>query len=262
METHESAAVSATRPAPPEVEAGAASHTGQRAHNADALVIEEGAGLYAVADGMGDAPRSAAVARIALEALREMFLAPWSLLPAAERSPDEAAARLVLGVAQAQGRLYAPGRRRADRIGTTFAGVVVCGSALCIAGVGDSRVYLLRRGKARLTQITVDDTVLGEALWRGMPPEQAARLPNGHALTCLVGATAGVEASPEVRRWEPGDAVLLCTDGVSDRVGAEELAGILLDDGSAAEAAHEVVRRAVTGGGSDNATALVLRRSR
>ena len=94
------------------VEAAAATHAGQRDTNADAYVIDEAAGLFAVGDGMGDTPRSGLVARMALDAVREMFLPPWSILPAADRSPAEAAERMYLGVLQAHRRITRRGEAR------------------------------------------------------------------------------------------------------------------------------------------------------
>jgi protein phosphatase len=262
MESVEAGPLSEVRLRERRIEVAAATHAGGRRVNADAFLIDEAAGLFAVGDGMGDTPRSAAVARMVLGAVAELFLAPWSLLPPGERSADEARERLIHGLAQAQGRLYMPGRRPEERIGATFAGVVVCGGALCFAQVGDSRAYLLRRSKGQLAQIKEDDTVLGEALARGVPYAVAAGLPHAHAVTRMLGATSEVAPLPSARRWEPGDAVLLCTDGVSDRVEAEVLACFLLDAGDAGEAARGIVGRAVGAGGSDNATALVLRRTR
>jgi protein phosphatase len=154
-----------------------------------------------------------------------------------------------------------PGRRPEDRIGTTFAGVVVCGGELCIAGMGDSRVYLLRRSRRKLAQIKQDDTVLGDALARGVPHAIAASLPKAHALTRMLGALPGVAALPVIHPWEPDDMVLLCTDGVSDRLDVDTIADILLGAVDPDMAAQRLVRRAVEAGSPDNVTALVLHRT-
>lgn len=261
MDTAESAPRACRRLDQPGIEAAAATHAVRRRTNADAFLIDEAAGFYAVADGMGDSPRSGLVARMALEAVREIFLAPWVLLPPGERSAGEAIERMLLGLVQAHGRLYAPGRQREERIGTTFAGVVVCGDALCFGSVGDSRAYLLRRRQGTLVQVKEDDTVCGEAVLRGVSPEEAAMLPRAGVLTRLLGATSGAPVVPVLRRWEPGDAVLLCTDGVSDCVEVGALARLLLEEEGADDAAHRIIGRAIDAGGSDNATALVVRRA-
>ncbi len=209
---------------------------------------------------MGDIPRSAIVARMALDAVGELFLAPWAARPRTERPVGEAAERLRLGLVQAHGRLYAPGRSRENRIGTTFAGVVACGESICAAHVGDSRVYLLRRSKARLARLTADHTVAGDALGRGVSRDAAAALPGAHALTRMLGVARGGNVEPMRLRWEAGDVALLCTDGVSDHVETEELASILLEVTDLDDAARRIVARASAAGAWDNATALLVRK--
>jgi PPM family protein phosphatase len=211
---------------------------------------------------MGDSVRSGIVARMGLAAVEELFGEVWAAYSTAERSVSEATDRLRLGVDQAHGRLYVPWRSRADRNGTTFAGVVVCGDSLSIAHVGDSRVYLLRRSKGRLACITVDHTVLGDAICRGIPQRAAAALPNAHTLTRTIGKASGMELELSVKRWEQGDVVLLCTDGVSDHLETPELTDILLDMDGIGDAASRIVARAIEVGGQDNATALLIRRLR
>ena len=167
--------------------------------------------------------------------------------------------RLALGVVQAHGRLYAPGRSKEERIGTTFAGVVVCEGTLCVGHVGDSRVYLLRRNEARLVQLTEDHTVRGDAFCRGIPRHVAAALPRADALTRLLGATPGVEVEGITRSWEPGDVVLICTDGVSDLVATNVMTNILLDVDDLGNAAQAIIESARAAGGGDNASAVLVR---
>jgi serine/threonine protein phosphatase PrpC len=242
------------------VEVAVAADHGRRRVNADVVLIDRAAGLFGVADGMGDTSRSRLVAGMALEAVQELFGVPWALRSPSERSTREARERLALGVVQAHGRLYAPGRLKEDRIGTTFAGVVVCEGVLCVGHVGDSRVHLLRRNEARLVQITQDHTVRGDAVCRGIPGHVAAALPRADALTRLLGATPGVEVEGNTRCWEPGDVILICTDGVSDLIAAKVMTNILLDVDDLGVAAQAIIDRARDAGGGDNATTVLVRR--
>jgi serine/threonine protein phosphatase PrpC len=260
MENEEQGPTSGMQAKKMQVEAAAATRIGGRQTNADAFLIDEVAGLYAVADGMGDTPVSGLVARQALEAVQQMFGAHWPSLPLAERTPEEARARITQGIWQADFRVHAPYVPRSKRIGTTFAGIVVCGDALCAAHVGDSRVYLLRRGKVHLAQLTADHTSLGEARRRGMPEDIALLSPHAHKLTRVLGVKPGEEVEPIVRRWEAGDIALLCTDGVSDHVKAEVMEDILLDACDIRDAAQRIVDRANSAGGLDNATVVLVRR--
>jgi serine/threonine protein phosphatase PrpC len=260
VENHEQSPASGIQATETRIEAAAATGIGRRQTNADAFLIDEAAGLYAVADGMGDTPVSGLVARKALEAVQQMFGARWPSLPLAERTPAEARARIAQGIWQADFRVHAPHLPRSKRIGTTFARIVVCADSLCAAHVGDSRVYLLRRSNARLAQVTKDHTGLEEALRRGVPRDVAALSPDAHKLTRVLGVKPGEDVEPVVQRWEAGDVALICTDGVSDRVEAEMMEDILLDAGEARDAARRIVDRAESAGGYDNATVVLVRR--
>jgi PPM family protein phosphatase len=247
------------------INVAAATHTGRRIVNADAHWIDEKAGFFAVADGMGDTARSTVAARMALDAVGEQFFGPWALSPA-ERSASKAAVRMGVGLLQAHRRLCASGRSKRDEIGTTFAGIVAGAGWICTGHIGDSRAYLLRRSRAyllrhpkpKLAQLTMDHTIAGEAVHRGVGDDVAAALPRAAEVTRMLGVTSLGDGAPIFcTLWEPGDAVLLCTDGVSDRVEIGELATILLDAGDAGDAADRIVARATDAGGGDNATALV-----
>lgn len=243
-----------------QLEVAAISDVGlHRQTNADRFLLDEMAGFYSVSDGMGDTPRSGSVARLALEAIREMFLAPWSQLPPEERTVGEAAERFLLGVMQANGRLYAPGRSNEQRVGTTFAGVVVCGDGLCVAHIGDSRVGLVRRRDGRLRPLTVDHTVLCEALGADADPELAETLPNALALTRVLGRKPSVAPSLNRTRWEPGDVVILCTDGLTDRVKPHVIERVLADTTDLEQAGRRLIDGSNEAGGQDNATVVLLR---
>ena len=259
MESQQHAPASQARPTVFQIEAASATHIGRRNTNADAALLDDVAGFYAVADGIGDTPRSFLVAQMALEGVRELFLTPWASYPRTRRTVVEAGGRLLLGVEQAHRRLYAPWTARAARIGATFAGVVVCGDQLCVGHLGDSRVYLLRASGGWLAQLTEDHTVAGEARRRGMPREEVLFLPDADKLTQVIGVRSVVDLLPIGRRWEPGDMVLLCTDGVSNCLESDVIVSILLDAANVGTAAQTLVDRAVETG-FDNATAVVLRR--
>ena len=244
------------------VEVAAATDIGpRRKTNADAYFIDESAGFLGVADGMGDTSRSRAIAQSALDAVAELFLDPWSLLPFAERSIGEAAERLWLGVMQANGRLYVPRCEDAKRVGTTFVGAVLCARRFCVAHAGDSRAYVLRAGTSHLVKLTRDDTVQAEALARGVPHAVAAELPDAHALTRAIGLRASMDLRPALYPWEIGDVLLLCSDGLSNKLPPEEMVAALREFDDLERAAHSLVVRSLMAGGLDNVTAVLARRA-
>jgi protein phosphatase len=243
------------------MEVATATHIGRRQVNADCVIVDEAVALFGVADGMGDAPSSLAAARAVLAAVGEPFPPTWASLPHGERSPREARERLRMGLALAHAKLFRPWLRRRERLGATFTGVVVCGEALVVGHVGDSRAHLLSARDGRLAVLTEDHTVAGRALRRGVRSEEAARLSDAHRLTQMVGATRTFEPDLLIRRWAVGDIAIVCTDGVSDNLAAGTIASIVLDAASIAVAAQVIVDRAVAGSGSDNATVVLVHRT-
>ncbi|MBK8824307.1 MAG: serine/threonine-protein phosphatase [Anaerolineales bacterium] len=243
------------------IEIAAATSVGRlRRTNADAHLVDERAGLLAVADGMGDTPRSAAVAKMALEAVGESFGEPWRSLPPEERSISEAKERLLLGVVEANARLFVPGAKLSSRGGTTLVAVALSTRHFCVTSVGDSRAYLLRRSSDRLAQLTVDDTVLQEDLQAGTPYEVAIAQRDAHALTRAIGVRPAVHALPFIHRSAPGDVLLLCSDGLSDRVRVEELGALLAEAEDLERAAHHLIERAKAGRSGDDVTVVIARR--
>jgi PPM family protein phosphatase len=230
---------------------------GRRRINADAFLVDEAAGFLAVSDGIGDKPDSAMASRIALTLVREPFSQPWSVRPLAERFASEAAARLVRGLGMTNRRMYEVRETEPGCRGATFAGVVVCRDRLCVAHVGDSRIYVLRRATGELVQVTEDHTVFRDLLSRGVSHDIAAFERNSDALTRALGKGATVKTSPEVVPWTPGDVALVCTDGLSDFVHPEAMRRVLTETTDAKQAAERLVQAAEDVGGWDNSTVVV-----
>jgi protein phosphatase len=123
--------------------------------------------------------------------------------------------------------------------------------------VGDSRVYVRRRGK--LQRLTRDQTLGGYMVDIGAwTEEQAARTKTTGTLASAVG---GTEITPVVGLvdLEPGDSLLLCTDGLNKHVSDERIGEVLEGPASAEEASRELLQEALAGGGTDNVTVVVLR---
>jgi PPM family protein phosphatase len=258
MQNHEQ---STTTPDEPRIEVAVATLAGGRARNADAHLVDQAAGFFAVADGMQDLPRSREVALAALRTVDETFQAPWVLLPYAERTTEEAGERLFHGIARAHVQLFERSAPPKERIGTTFAGIVVCrGGRIVMAHVGSSRVYLLRRERRVLDRLTQDHTLLAASQLWGVPCGETATGRDARTLTQAIGATRKVDPSPAMASWEPGDIAMLCTDGVCDPVEPEELGALLLRRGALDDIAQRVVQRARDCGGCDDATAVLVRR--
>jgi len=224
----------------------AASNVGLvRSQNEDTYIV--GGGLFAVCDGMG----GARAGEVASETACRLLLA---LNPAV--TDAEAMRRAVREANEAilhRGR-EDPGLRG---MGTTMTAALHRGGSLLIGHVGDSRAYLWQTGQMR--QLTEDHSLVGELMRQGrLTPEQAANHPHRSIITRALGTEASVEPDVFEVVLEPGDRVLLCTDGLSGMVADADLAGMLGRAADPQQAAQDLVDAALAAGGEDNITVVVV----
>lgn len=224
-----------------------ASHKGRVRTNNEDSVFPESSGsddeaLLVLADGMGGHVAGEVASRIAIETTVEaggsvkdrVAAANRAILEQVDRDPALAGMGTTITLLEL----------KADRKGT-------------FAHVGDSRAYLLRTGT--LQQVTTDHTIVTEYLRAGkITADQAADHPQRHMLTRALGLISDVEIDVFDRTFEPGDRVLLCSDGVSDMIDDGEIAEALASKETAEEAVWELVERANRAGGQDNVTAIVV----
>lgn len=129
-----------------------------------------------------------------------------------------------------------------------------------IVHVGDSRAYYLR--ESRLRQITRDQTVYEQVLDAGVLSEaQLATSDVTPRLRSTLTSAIGSKAAPEVSLVDlmPGDALLLCSDGLTRHVKDDEIAGVLLANRHAEDACRRLIGLALERGGADNITVIVAR---
>ena len=129
-----------------------------------------------------------------------------------------------------------------NRMATTMVAVVVAGDRAFIANVGDSRAYLWRKGE--LQQVTRDQSLIAKLLEEGAITEaEAATHPRRHVILYSLGS----ERDPRIDLYElalqPGDQILLCSDGLTRHVSDDELA-IILGEQDPEEATAALVRLA------------------
>ena len=111
-------------------------------------------------------------------------------------------------------------------MGTTFAGVLLLARCAVIAHVGDSRVYRLRGGE--LERLTEDHSLAHHLVEMGfLRPEEVATFPRRNVITRAVGPHESVEVDTRIVDVRPGDAFLLCSDGLHGELDDDEIAAIL-----------------------------------
>lgn len=142
-------------------------------------------------------------------------------------------------------------------MGTTLVAAVVLGDSAHIAHVGDSRAYKIGDGK--IERLTTDHSVVQQLVELGKLSEQEARNhPEKNMITRAVGVKESVEVDTTTVKLRKNDALLLCTDGLSNLVSEEEMLDIVSTTGHE-EAAELLISLALTRGGSDNVTAVIIR---
>ena len=236
----------------------------RRDFNEDSLAIDLGAGLLALADGMGGHAAGEVASKIATETVLEFVRAtagkrhidwPYGY----DEGQSLSANKLRSAVHLANDRIFKTIEDHPEMkgMGTTLVTVLAQGAAACVANIGDSRVYSYRSG--HLTQLTSDHSWVGEQVRMGnLSAEEAVRHPFRNVITRALGSREDVSADLKELRLEPGDRMLLCSDGLTTMIEDKEILEVLEawpDDPAAAAAA--LVDRANEAGGEDNITVIV-----
>ena len=222
------------------------SHVGRiRSSNEDSVhPASAGTGdelLAVVADGMGGAAAGEVASATALEAV----LAAETDIAERVRSANRAVHAL------------ATARRELAGMGTTVTAVRLAADGTARFGhVGDSRAYLLRGDELR--QLTDDHTVVAEWMAAGaITPDEAKTHPRRGMLTRSVGVAPEVVVDTFTEHLEPGDRLLLCSDGLNGMVADDDIAAIL-GEGDPEQAVWGLIEAANSAGGHDNVTTLVV----
>lgn len=240
------------------IETGGVSDVGRRRdHNEDAWrVFRVGADaarlVCAVADGMGGHLAGEVASDRAMETVEREFGA---------RDDDDAAMALGEILEHANTRVWQEAQDDPEKagMGSTVVCAVIDGAVAHLANVGDSPAYLVSQGQAR--QITRDHSWVAEQVAAGdIRPEDAESHPYRHILTRCLGAEETVQVELyETVELRPGDALVLCSDGLTAHVTPEEIGPILSQASSPEAAAQALVDLANERGGTDNITVVVAR---
>jgi len=221
-----------------------------RDHNEDAVhPLGSGsgsAGVVAVADGLGGHPGGNVASRLVIEAVAT--------------SEDGDPAKLII---DARSRLVeyimieTEERPELIAMATTLTVAVLRpASQVRVGHVGDSRLYLVHDGV--LTQITQDHTIAMEKIRSGeLTAEEAEDDPTWHVISNWIGFERCDVETHELS-VEPGDSLLLCTDGLSNMVEDPEIEAILNEPSSVEARAERLITAANEAGGVDNVTVVVV----
>lgn len=244
------------------VEVAGASDVGcQRENNEDSFLYWEPAEdatfqhkgrLAIVADGMGGHEGGQEASRIATNAIQEAYTAgssgdPQTDLRAGFRRAHESVIQYATEHLQLRG------------MGTTATAIALVGRQLHFAHIGDSRLY--RVHGQQITRLTRDHSYVGRLFENGViSAEEAEVHPQRHILTAALGT--GPEIPPDAPEhaitMDPGDSLVLCTDGLWGLIADSDIQRIVAGS-NPADGCRQLVDMAKQRGGPDNITVIILR---
>jgi protein phosphatase len=235
-----------------------------RKHNEDSYLVDDNLGLYVVADGMGGHAGGEVASAEAIDQIFSMVKRGMETIISLRSNPSEenraavrrlieaaiqAATYMVFGIAEQD-----PARKG---MGTTISTLLYVGPIAVIGQVGDSRAYLIRGGVP--VQITEDHTLVNLQIKAGhITAEQAKTVPYQNLITRAVGVKDYVEVDTFDLDCQRGDRFILCSDGVHGYLESEAELGQLASSPSHEVAARALVDHALSRGGRDNATCIVV----
>jgi protein phosphatase len=229
-----------------------ATDTGRRrTNNEDAWQVEESVNAAILADGMGGENCGEVGSAVTVQAITEYLKSPEDGLTMEELAKEaiRSANRRVLDTAGE--------RHECDGMGSTVVLVLWRLPDVVIANVGDSRAYLFRAHE--LKQLSYDQNFANELRHQlGLSEERVRTMPNRNVLTMAVGTYEHVLIRINTLKMEPGDQILICSDGLHGPVDHDTISQILDETVSLQEKVERLIQCANLNGGPDNVTAVLL----
>ncbi|MBX7223781.1 MAG: protein phosphatase 2C domain-containing protein [Blastocatellia bacterium] len=213
--------------------------------------------LFAVSDGMGGALAGEVASQLAVTAVRDWML---QLQANPRFQPFAFHERLRLSVEQANSLINNKSQNNAEYagMGATFTAAGVDNNILYLAQIGDSRAYLIRRG--RIEQMTKDQSLVAQLVEANHITEEEAE--NHHYKNVILqalGATSSVIVVVDKVPLCRDDLILLCSDGLSGKVRKQEMFNILnACNGDLSSACNQLIQMANDRGGEDNITVMLM----
>ncbi len=224
-----------------------------RLHNEDSLLIAEP--LFIVADGLGGELAGEVASKMTVDKFKEYFDEATRENGASPESEMAVIERVIKKVNQV---VHLESQKPEYRnMGSTLSLLYIMGNNGLIGHVGDSKIYLYRKGSVR--QLTHDQSMVQQMIDKGViTPDQARRHPMRNVLLSCIAHKPDIEVFSLLIELEKDDRVLLCSDGVSEYIWPNDLVE-LFDGNPSPENACEIIRKKVLEGGAmDNLTAIIV----
>jgi PPM family protein phosphatase len=220
-------------------------------------IIPENGTMFIVADGMGGAQAGEVASRMAVDTVARKFI---NALDKKESLDQQALiSALTTTIQEANQLIFLEGQKNSEfnGMGTTLTAATVFGTTIFFAQLGDSRAYLARKGV--ISQMTRDQSLVAQMVASGsLTPEEAKSHPQRNVILQALGIQSQVDVAITLAELRRGDQIVLCSDGLSGKVDAEEIREFL-EKFEPKAACQGLVRMARERGGEDNITVIVAR---
>ncbi|KGX88497.1 Stp1/IreP family PP2C-type Ser/Thr phosphatase [Pontibacillus litoralis] len=230
-----------------------------RSHNEDAggLFYNEGYQLLAVvADGMGGHKAGDVASSIATSSLHNK----WKFTPTIS-TPEAAETWLEEAVRHVNSEIYEYASQHEDchGMGTTIVAAICTEDYVSVAHIGDSRCYM--HVNSELKQITEDHSLVNELVRTGqISPQDAKHHPRKNVLIKALGTERAVDMDVRTITWEYQHKLLLCSDGLSNKLTDDEIGSFLTEPVQVQEKVEKLIQVANKRGGEDNISIAIVER--
>lgn len=227
---------------------------GKRVHNEDNYLLSDKSEfpmLFAVADGMGGHAAGAVASKLLVEqlAMFDEMVEPERELELLRHAIESA----NLGIYRA-----AEKDRALSGMGTTLVAALILGREYIAANVGDSRMYQYH--DKTLDTVTTDHSLVEQLVLAGAITKDEARVhPQRNIITRAMGVSPKVDVDLFERVWNPGDILVICSDGLHGSVEDEDIISVLSSNRSLESMCDLLVQLALDNGGTDNITVILVR---
>ncbi len=228
-----------------------------RSHNEDSGGVyyhENGHLLAIIADGMGGHRAGDIASQMAVSLMKEHWYESETF-----STPEEAEKWLLETLQKVNEEIYhqAQNEENYAGMGTTVVVTITTEEFVTIAHIGDSRCYLFNENGFQ--QITEDHSLVNELVRSGQISQADAEFhPRKNIVLKALGTEEKVTAEVQSICWEQGDKLLLCTDGLTDKVTNEELSEYISTMRDLSETANELIHLANDRGGEDNISVIII----
>jgi serine/threonine protein phosphatase PrpC len=237
-----------------------------RTNNEDNFGYDTRYGVFIVCDGMGGQAAGEVASKMGVDTILEYFrkaggeTGKYPVEGKVVEGVSERANALASSIRLANRSIFEAASKNAGHagMGSTVVAALVKGSFLSIAHVGDSRIYLIR--KDSIQQITNDHSLVMEQVRRGLiTQEEAERSSMQNIIIRALGSEETVEPDVDDMVAQPGDILLLASDGLTKHVKDNALLKLVKGASTLSQACDALIQAARDDGGDDNITCVLVR---